>query len=67
VIGGADLNFYGPGCPGDFNNSGMATVEDIFNFLGAWFAGSIAADFNQTDGVTVQDVFDFLGSWFAGC
>lgn len=67
VIGGADLNFYGPACVADFNNSGTVTLEDIFNFLGAWFAGSITADINHIDGVTVQDIFDFLGAWFAGC
>ena len=26
-------------CPADFNNSGGANVQDIFDFLAAWFAG----------------------------
>jgi hypothetical protein len=41
-------------------------VQDIFDFLNAWFAGSPAGDFNG-GGLTVQDIFDFLNGWFAGC
>jgi hypothetical protein len=26
-------------CPGDFNRSGGVTLQDLFDFLGAWFAG----------------------------
>ena len=42
-------------------------VQDIFDFLTAWFAGMPAADFNHVNGLSVQDIFDFLGAWFAGC
>jgi hypothetical protein len=55
------------GCVGDFNNSGSVTVQDIFDFLIAYFANSPAADVNGVGGVTVQDIFDFLISYFAGC
>ena len=54
-------------CPADFNNSGAATVQDIFDFLTAWFAADPRADLNGTGGITVQDIFDFLAAWFAGC
>ena len=62
-------------CPADFNCSGGAggaggagiTVQDIFDFLTAWFAASPSADFSGTNGITVQDIFDFLGAWFTGC
>ena len=54
-------------CPGDFNCQGGVGVQDIFDFLAAWFAGSPIADFNGQNGVTVQDIFDFLAAWFAGC
>lgn len=54
-------------CPGDFNCSGSATVQDIFDFLNSWFAGAAAADFNGNGTVTVQDIFDFLAAWFAPC
>jgi hypothetical protein len=54
-------------CAPDFNNSGGLTVQDIFDFLGAWFAGDPRADFNNSGGLTVQDIFDFLGAWFGGC
>jgi hypothetical protein len=56
-----------PPCLADFNADGHVTVQDIFDFLAAWFAGSPRADFNGTHGVTVQDIFDFLAAWFAGC
>jgi hypothetical protein len=56
-----------PPCPGDFNCSGGATVQDIFEFLAAWFAGLGNADFNGVSGITVQDIFDFLAAWFTGC
>jgi hypothetical protein len=54
-------------CPANFNGVGGLSVQDIFDFLGAWFAGDAAADFNGVNGLEVQDIFDFLGAWFAGC
>ncbi len=51
----------------DFNGDGGVTVQDIFDFLAAWFASDGHADFNGAGGITVQDIFDFLGAWFAGC
>ena len=54
-------------CIADFNNSGAVTVQDIFDFLAAWFAANPSADINDAGGITVQDIFDFLAAWFAGC
>ncbi len=54
-------------CPADFNGVNGVTVQDIFDFLTAWLAGSPSADFNGVNGVTVQDIFDFLTAWLAGC
>ncbi len=54
-------------CPADFNQSGGVTVQDIFDFLAAFFAGDAAADINFSGEVSVQDVFDFLAAYFAGC
>ena len=56
-----------PGCIADFNGSGAVTVQDIFDFLSAWFAGSPTADINASGSVTVQDIFDFLSAWFTPC
>ncbi len=55
------------GCKSDFNNVGGTNVQDIFDFLAAWFAGNATADVNGIDGLNVQDIFDFLSYWFAGC
>ena len=54
-------------CAPDFNCSGSVTVQDIFDFLAAWFSADPRADYNGAGGITVQDIFDFLAGWFAGC
>ncbi len=56
-----------PACPADFNNSGSVSVQDIFDFLGAYFAASPSADFNADGAVSLQDILDFLGAYFSGC
>jgi hypothetical protein len=57
-----------PGCPADFNGSGPPpSVQDIFDFLAAYFAQDPRADFNGVGGLTVQDLFDFLAAYFTGC
>ncbi len=56
-----------PTCVADFNDVGGVTVQDIFDFLTAWFANDPAADVNNAGGVGVQDIFDFLTAWFGGC
>jgi hypothetical protein len=53
-------------CRANFNQVNALEVQDIFDFLNAWFAGSSTADFNG-GGLAVQDIFDFLNAWFAGC
>ncbi len=57
----------GAPCAVDLNDSGGADVEDIFLFLGLWFAGDGSADFDGQDGIGVPDIFAFLAAWFAGC
>lgn len=52
-------------CPTDWNYSSQTTVQDIFDFLGAWFSGN--GDYNRNHHSTVQDIFDFLSDWFAHC
>ena len=54
-------------CPANFNQTGGVSVQDIFDFLSAWFSNNIAADFNHSGAVSVQDIFDFLAAWFVGC
>ena len=54
-------------CLGNFNGTGGVTVQDIFDFLAAWFANDPRADVDQSGTVTVQDIFTFLTAWFAGC
>jgi hypothetical protein len=59
-----------PCCYADFNKNGSLQVQDIFDFLNSWFAGSPFAKV-AGDGVSgplaISDIFDFLNAWFAGC
>jgi hypothetical protein len=54
-------------CRADFNCSGVVSVQDIFDFLGAYFTGDASADVNGSGGVSVQDIFDFLAIYFQPC
>lgn len=51
----------------DFNQSGAVSVQDIFDFLTAYFAADLQADINADAGVSVQDIFDYLSLYFGGC
>jgi hypothetical protein len=62
IVDAQDLHLV---CPADFNCDGSVAVNDIFDFLNAWFAGSHRADING-GGLGVNDIFDFLNTWFAG-
>ncbi len=55
-----------PCCLANFNQNGVLEVQDIFDFLNAWFTLDGATDINGS-GVSVQDIFDFLNAWFSGC
>lgn len=61
-------NNLAPCCFADFNKQSGITVQDIFDFLAAWFIGDPIANLtNNGAGVpTVQSVFDFLTAWFTG-
>src|SRR5262249_7661116 len=62
-------NTTNPCCYADFNKTGGLGVQDIFDFLNAWFGGSpyakVAGD-GTSNALSVQDIFDFLNAWFAG-
>lgn len=51
----------------NFNRQSGVTVQDIFDFINAFFAADLAADFDRSESVTVQDIFDFLTAYFVGC
>lgn len=54
-----------PACAADWNGQGGVTLQDLFDFIGAYFSGN--GDFNNDGGTTVQDVLDFVDAWFTGC
>ena len=50
----------------DFNGDGAVSVQDIFDFLAAYFAGAGGGgDWNGDGVVSVQDIFDYLADYFA--
>ncbi len=51
----------------DTNQDGQLGLQDLFDFLALYFAGSPEADFNQSGTISLQDVLDYLASYFAGC
>jgi len=53
--------------PGDFNQDGARSVQDIFEFLAAWQAwqaGSPRADVDGSGSCGPQDIFEFIGRYF---
>jgi hypothetical protein len=64
-------------CPANVNGQGGVSVQDIFDFLAAYFAGctgqagppcnGINADFNGSGTVSVGDIFSFLAAYFTPC
>lgn len=62
-----------PPCIADFNGDSAVSVQDIFDFLTAYFEQSgqtganLSADIDLSGDVGVQDIFDFLTGYFAGC
>lgn len=52
------------GRPADWDCNGQVQVNDIFEFLNGWFAGT--GDFDADGETTVGDIFTFLNSWFLG-
>lgn len=56
-----------PRCRADFNAIDGVTVQDLFEFLSAWFQSDPQADFDASGDVSVQDLLAFLSAWFTGC
>jgi hypothetical protein len=52
-------------CRCDWNGNGTIEIQDIFDFLNAWFMNN--GDLNGNGTTEIQDIFDFLNCWFAGC
>jgi hypothetical protein len=56
-----------PFCPADFNGQAGVSVQDVFDFITAWFAHDARADIDGSGAVTLNDLFGFLQMFFAGC
>lgn len=54
-------------CPADFNGRDGVTVQDLFDYVEAWFSGSPISDVTLDGATTTQDLFSYLTFWFAGC
>lgn len=59
-----------PCCKADFNKASGITVQDIFDYLNAWFSADPIADVigNGAGAPGIDSLFEFLNLWFAqGC
>jgi V8-like Glu-specific endopeptidase len=54
-------------CRADVNRDGTTSIQDLFDYLTAWFSRDQAAEFDGTPGVRENDAWVFLAEWFAGC
>ena len=54
-------------CPADFGCDGSVSVQDIYDFIEAWFAGDLRADMDGSGVLTGLDVLEYIGAWFVGC
>jgi len=60
-------NNLSPCCRADFNQNGTILLQDLFDYLTAFFAQSPSAQFDQFPGVALEDLFAFLNAWFTPC
>lgn len=57
-------------CHADYNKINGIEIQDIFDYINDWLAGSIFANTggDGTPGpLAVQNIFDFINDWLAGC
>jgi hypothetical protein len=54
-------------CYANFNGTGGISVQDIFDFLTAYFGNNLSADCDGNNVLTVNDLFCFLAAYFSGC
>ncbi len=52
-------------CAGDWNQDGIVTSQDFFDFVAAFFNNN--ADFNNDGQTNSQDFFDFVAAFFQPC
>lgn len=57
-------NLVTPCCFADFNQTGGRTVQDVFEFLFAYFNNDLAADANGDQTIGVGDIFAYLVAYF---
>lgn len=51
----------------DFDESGSASIDDIFIYLDAWFDLDPRCDVDLSPGLAIDDLFVYVNLWFAGC
>lgn len=66
-LGATEIRMTIQPCLVDFSGDFQVSVQDVFTFLGEYFAGSARADVDGSGAVAVGDIFTFLTLYFAGC
>ncbi len=62
--GAADYDSIVPVCPCERIEDGVVGVDDLLDFLAAWFELGPSADFDVSGTVDVMDLLGFLACWF---
>lgn len=60
-------NVHATPCIADFDDSGIASIDDLFLYFNAWFTGDPGANVDGQPGVFIDDLFTFINAWFTGC
>ena len=55
-------------CPGDYNNTGDVTTDDLFGYLNDWFYGSQDANMDGAAGAPdINDLMVYFNMWMTPC
>lgn len=54
-------------CLANFNMVNGVDIQDLNDFLAAWFAHDPSSDFDRDGAMTFTDVTRFISAWTAGC
>lgn len=68
ITSDTDVDTGGTVCPADADRDNKVTYNDLFIFLGRYFAGdAVSADMNRDGKLSSGDIFEYIAHFVAGC